>query len=130
MRQCAVIVLLSLPLFFTHPAPPEIYTLSLHDALPICVRGDMTTNLCAAGSKTHQRHVLNHEPRGVFLDLTHDRAAFLGVVGAHGMGAVTHCGMSPGSSRTIPCSANRRTTNSTNSLNCVFVSRLERFFGF
>src|SRR5437773_7159111 len=24
--------------FFNHPAPPEIYTLSLHDALPICVR--------------------------------------------------------------------------------------------
>src|SRR5207248_9542634 len=24
--------------FFTHPAPPEIYTLSLHDALPICQR--------------------------------------------------------------------------------------------
>src|SRR5690348_17608996 len=22
--------------FFTHPAPTEIYTLSLHDALPIC----------------------------------------------------------------------------------------------
>src|SRR5207247_10945244 len=22
--------------FFTHPAPPVIYTLSLHDALPIC----------------------------------------------------------------------------------------------
>src|SRR5690606_42048054 len=26
-----------LPVFsFTHPPPPEIYTLSLHDALPIC----------------------------------------------------------------------------------------------
>src|SRR5205085_7425615 len=26
----------TLPLFFTHPAPTSIYTLSLHDALPIC----------------------------------------------------------------------------------------------
>src|SRR5262249_58405084 len=31
----------SLPLFFFNdPAPPEIYTLSLHDALPICLIGD------------------------------------------------------------------------------------------
>src|SRR5262249_62018475 len=28
--------LLSPRLFFTHPPPPEISTLSLHDALPIC----------------------------------------------------------------------------------------------
>src|ERR1044072_3304526 len=27
-----------LPFFFNDPAPPEIYSLSLHDALPICVR--------------------------------------------------------------------------------------------
>src|SRR5205823_14535541 len=26
------------PFFFTEPAPPELYTLSLHDALPISVR--------------------------------------------------------------------------------------------
>src|SRR5207302_11226148 len=26
--------------FFTDPAPPAIYTLSLHDALPICSRSD------------------------------------------------------------------------------------------
>src|SRR5439155_20974522 len=33
---------LSFPLFFffSAPAPPEIYTLSLHDALPICVQAD------------------------------------------------------------------------------------------
>src|SRR5207248_10751507 len=24
------------PFFCTHPSPPDIYTLSLHDALPIC----------------------------------------------------------------------------------------------
>src|SRR5690348_18148918 len=28
--------------FFNHPAPTEIYTLSLHDALPICVFADAT----------------------------------------------------------------------------------------
>src|SRR5436305_9478186 len=31
--------------FFTAPAPSEIYTLSLHDALPIC---------CARGSRTQR----------------------------------------------------------------------------
>src|SRR5690349_23387150 len=30
-----------MPFFFNHPAPTEIYTLSLHDALPICpLEGD------------------------------------------------------------------------------------------
>src|SRR5699024_12663764 len=27
--------------FFTYPRPPEIYTLSLHDALPICGGGSL-----------------------------------------------------------------------------------------
>src|SRR5687768_17976887 len=36
--------------FFNHPAPPAIYTLSLHDALPIClaasgVRGERDAQL-------------------------------------------------------------------------------------
>src|SRR5699024_12589127 len=36
--------LLSL-LLLTCPAPPETYTLSLHDALPICARSPVTPNI-------------------------------------------------------------------------------------
>src|ERR1039457_3585226 len=36
---------LSLAFFFNDPAPPEIYTLSLHDALPICLALGLTTSV-------------------------------------------------------------------------------------
>src|SRR6266487_7063493 len=37
--------------FFNHPATPEIYTLSLHDALPISPAGrDSTRTTCCPGS--------------------------------------------------------------------------------
>src|SRR5438128_3856274 len=32
--------------FFYDPAPHEVYTLSLHDALPICVYGDALRERC------------------------------------------------------------------------------------
>src|SRR5207249_11582634 len=35
----------------THPAPPEIYTLSLHDALPISRGGSSTASLTRTGSR-------------------------------------------------------------------------------
>src|SRR5437762_5889333 len=35
--------------FFPHPAPPEIYTLSLHDALPICVLWRIVVPLSVPG---------------------------------------------------------------------------------
>src|SRR5205809_4767841 len=34
---------------FNDPAPPEIYTLSLHDALPICFNENRAPNFCCAG---------------------------------------------------------------------------------
>src|SRR5262245_63435099 len=33
-----------LSFFFNHPATPEIYTLSLHDALPIAIQGSNVPN--------------------------------------------------------------------------------------
>src|SRR5438445_4730342 len=33
-------MILAVPLFFSHTAPSEIYSLSLHDALPISVSGE------------------------------------------------------------------------------------------
>src|SRR5205814_8510986 len=44
--------IISLPFFFfTHPAPPELYTLSLHDALPISTPSTSRTTAirCSAG---------------------------------------------------------------------------------
>src|SRR5205807_9567072 len=38
--------------FFNDPAPPELYTLSLHDALPICPRGRPRLR---PGSQAHSR---------------------------------------------------------------------------
>src|SRR6478735_12243027 len=39
--------------FFNHTAPTEIYTLSLHDALPICIRQSLRTrSRCRARSAT------------------------------------------------------------------------------
>src|SRR5207253_8874236 len=44
--------------FFNHPATPEIYTLSLHDALPICLRylsrNAPSCKDSAAGSRQHR----------------------------------------------------------------------------
>src|SRR5207248_9432200 len=65
LHRCSVLLLLALPVllqrvlvvfylfytflrlflffFFNDPAPTEIYTLSLHDALPICILRDLAT---------------------------------------------------------------------------------------
>src|SRR5205823_12785141 len=48
---------ISLFLLFTHPAPPEIYTLSLHDALPISVwspAGNQIAFIQTRSGKTEQ----------------------------------------------------------------------------
>src|SRR5690606_42051717 len=39
MRMCALLSGCQYFYFFNDPAPSEIYTLSLHDALPICPHG-------------------------------------------------------------------------------------------
>src|SRR2546422_8591096 len=41
--------------FFNDTATTEIYTLSLHDALPICSRGRRSTSGSAAGGSVHSR---------------------------------------------------------------------------
>src|SRR2546422_607751 len=43
--------------FFNDTATTEIYTLSLHDALPICTKGDVTLNIgtSAGGHQTDQQ---------------------------------------------------------------------------
>src|SRR2546427_12801824 len=42
--------------FFNDPAPTEISTFPLHDALPICVRRDAGPPCGAAGCDTDRRH--------------------------------------------------------------------------
>src|ERR1035441_3222626 len=37
--------------FFTHPAPTEIYSLSLHDALPICISTSLTPSVVPPNSR-------------------------------------------------------------------------------
>src|SRR3712207_9433799 len=44
-----LVLLLIIYFFFNDPAPTEIYTLSLHDALPICARPGMCRVLARAG---------------------------------------------------------------------------------
>src|SRR5690625_8045648 len=41
--------------FFNAPAPTEIYTLSLHDALPICMRADPADTVAQAPTSTTPR---------------------------------------------------------------------------
>src|ERR1043166_2063203 len=42
--------------FFNHPAPTEIYTLSLHDALPICRAGGSGRGALANRDRTRGRY--------------------------------------------------------------------------
>src|SRR5436309_9720160 len=63
--------------FFTDPAPTEIYTLSLHDALPIChcfqdVR-DAHVEQCAACQKGVVGNVLFNAAQGVVVEENIDR---------------------------------------------------------
>src|SRR5688500_20054632 len=55
MPSCSSAPTLSYTFFFPNPAPPNIYTLSLHDALPICLRrrsGTRKTRLPQASAGT------------------------------------------------------------------------------
>src|SRR5438034_5321649 len=47
--------------FFNHPAPPEIYTLSLHDALPICSIKDAPTVIEAIRSSVSKAGIKARE---------------------------------------------------------------------
>src|SRR5437868_15423098 len=49
---------------FDHTATPEIYTLSLHDALPICVVGQAVGG---QGPRHHQAEGVGSPPGGVLL---------------------------------------------------------------
>src|SRR5436189_3573034 len=50
-----------LDFFFTDPATPEIYTLSLHDALPICEHDGRDDG--GAGAELEQQVFARHRPR-------------------------------------------------------------------
>src|SRR5438552_13730111 len=55
--------------FFNDPATTEIYTLSLHDALPISVNRESS----AGDAFTHFAQLLNDAPRGCFGNIARDR---------------------------------------------------------
>src|SRR5437773_9030084 len=49
---CVPLVSSLLSIFYSHPAPPEIHTLSLHDALPILLPCASWAVTCTAGVMT------------------------------------------------------------------------------
>src|SRR5205814_2921142 len=52
--------------FFTHPPPTDIYTLSLHDALPISTRYYDSLNIFAAGGSPEEiKRFLNFQCQNV-----------------------------------------------------------------
>src|SRR5438445_13491299 len=65
-------LILILLCFFNHPAPTELYPLSLHDALPISARAGVR-KLCPHGRRSERlwRHVLHlRRSRGTDTSLT------------------------------------------------------------
>src|SRR2546422_10497418 len=53
----SLIVALSVFFFFNDTATTEIYTLSLHDALPICAQGQLTSYAASIASRIRVRLV-------------------------------------------------------------------------
>src|SRR5205807_10167465 len=57
--------------FFTVTAPPELYTLSLHDALPICYTSRFKRDVCPPKQfKGLPHHVFRNNGNGTFTDVS------------------------------------------------------------
>src|SRR5947199_8430763 len=72
-RDCAIPILFLLFFFFNDTATTEIYTLSLHDALPICVQGTYRRGARGPGLAAHRTRTnqANQDRKSTRLNSSH-----------------------------------------------------------